>query len=186
MISSKIDIQSVEKEVIPPYIIKTNFKINHNYFNNSFCFDEGWENSNFLYRDYISKATQGKSMKKFYVKPVKKMDVKSLKLLISLFKIFSIKPKNFRCDFFKVLPGGSLPYHIDQKSKISLCLPLTINTSFTCFKRDNDDLRIKYDSLILLNNLVMHKVTSPTLKRMIFRVGVHDITFEEVLDGHGK
>lgn len=170
----------ISKKFFPPFIICTDLKADLKDFSQDYN-DLDWLDSNDLYKNYIVTVTFGKKMKKFFVKELKKMSQSSLRLVATIFKSFNISPTEFRCDFFKVLPGGFLPYHIDQKSKISFCLPITKNTGYTHFKNESVEMKIQYQSMIVLNNKELHKVSSPTSERVLFRIGVHDVSFEDLL-----
>lgn len=169
----------MKKTFYRPFIITTDFTVEPDFFD--VYLDKGeWIDANILYKDYVSTATGGKPMKLFFVQEIKEFDIPLLRLINSIFKDFDIKPKEFRCDFFKVLPSGELPMHIDQKAKISFCLPIGKNTGYTVFEEGDVTLKIKYQSLIALNNLISHGVTSPKEERLLFRIGVHDTFFEEL------
>lgn len=172
--------KKINKKYYPPFLITTDFELSRENFK-SLLNKKGWVDSNILYKEYLDKATGGKAMKYFFVKPIT-LNMKILRIINIIFKNFNISPKEFRCDFFKVLPGGELPFHIDQTSKISFCVPLTENTSETIFKDNDVRCHIKYKNLVVLNNLIKHFVGSPTKERILFRIGVHDISFEELYE----
>lgn len=169
----------MKKTFYKPFVITTDFTVESNFFD-VYLSKGNWIDANILYEEYVSTATGGKPMKLFFVQEIKEFDRPLLRLINSMFNGFNIKPKEFRCDFFKVLPGGELPMHIDQKAKISFCLPIIKNTGYTIFEEEDVTLKIKYQNLIVLNNLVSHGVTSPEEERLLFRIGVHDTFFGEL------
>ena len=42
-----------------------------------------------------------------------------------IWNYLGIRPRDFRCNFFRVLPGGELPLHTDVLSKSSVVIPIT-------------------------------------------------------------
>ncbi len=170
-----------------PFIIETDYASEKDFFK-SYLEDSRfhWVDSNVLYEDYISNATGGASMKLFFVKNIEAYDLKLKKFVISIFRSLGIKSKDFRCDFFKVLPGGELPKHVDQKSLISVCLPLSKNTGAIYFENSQSKLELCYQKMIILNNKEPHGVRPPTEERLIFRIGIHDVSFDQLLLGLNK
>ncbi len=169
----------IKKSIYSPFLIKTDYTINKEYFT-EILKDPVWHDSNELYAKYVKLATGGKRMRLFFVKPLRNLNFPVLRAVNRLFKEFNIRPREFRCDLFKVLPGGMLPLHIDQKSKISFCMPLSVNTGHTFFEQDDIQLKVNYQTMIILNNQVSHGVSSPLQERLIFRIGIHDISFEQL------
>ena len=174
--------KKINKKYYPPFLIHTDFGLNIDDFKNLLN-ETGWVDSNILYKDYLDKATgTAKPWKYFFIKPINTFNMQMLRIINIIFKNFNISPKEFRCDFFKILPGGSLPFHIDQTSKISFCVPLTKNTCETFFEDGEVKCHVRYKKMVVLNNLIKHAVGSPTKKRILFRIGVHDISFEELYE----
>ena len=120
-------------------------------------------------------------MNKFYVQEIKNFDRKLLRFIKSIWNQFGIRPKEFRCNFFKVLEGGELPLHADVKSKCSFVVPITENTGALYFDDGNDSDSILYDSMVVLNTKKPHGVKSPSKTRIVFHMGVHDVGFEKLL-----
>jgi hypothetical protein len=157
--------------------IETNFKVEKEfwtpYFNNK------WSDSNDLYSEYVNTATSGKPMNKFFVQEIHSFDRPLLRLISTIWKEFNIRPTEFRCNFFKVLPGGELPIHVDQKSKASFVIPITENTGELYFDDGVNSDSIVYSSMVVLNTKKPHGVRSPLTERIVFHMGIHDILFEE-------
>ncbi len=161
------------------FFIETDYKVEPEFFND--YFNDEWEDSNQLYSEYVSDATGGKNMNKFYVQEIKNFDRKLLRFIKSIWNQFGIRPKEFRCNFFKVLEGGELPLHADVKSKCSFVVPITENTGALYFDDGNDSDSILYDSMVVLNTKKPHGVKSPSKTRIVFHMGVHDVGFEKLL-----
>lgn len=164
----------MKKEKFKDLYIKTDFCIESDFFEN-YMTDE-WEDSNILYSEYVSEATNGKQMNKFFVQEIKNFDRKLLKAIKNIWNEFEIRPKEFRCNFFKVLPGGELPLHVDVKSKSSILIPVTENTGSLIF----EDHELLYQTMIALNTQKPHGVKSPTKERIVFHMGLHDVSFEDL------
>jgi hypothetical protein len=138
-----------------------------------------WQDSNQLYSEYVSDATGGKQMNKFFVQEIHQFDRPLLKLIKSLWNEFGIRPKEFRCNFFRVLEGGNLPVHVDVKSQCSFLIPVTENTG-ALFVEEDGKQSIVYDSLTVLNTKLPHGVEAPTKERIVFHMGIHDVKFGEL------
>jgi len=140
-----------------------------------------WEDSNKLYSEYVDEATGGKEMNKFYVQEIHNFDRKLLRLIKSIWNEFEIRPKEFRCNFFRVKEGGELPLHSDVKSKCSFVIPITENTGELYFDDGKESASILYESMVVLNTKKPHGVKSPTKERIVFHMGIHDIEFEKLV-----
>lgn len=138
-----------------------------------------WQDSNQLYSEYVSDATGGKPMNKFFVQEIKKFDRPLLKLIKNLWNEFGIRPRDFRCNFFRVLEGGNLPVHVDVKSECSFLIPVTKNTG-ALYVEDQGTERVVYDTLTVLNTKLPHGVEAPTQERIVFHMGIHDVKFGEL------
>ena len=138
-----------------------------------------WQDSNKLYSEYVSDATGGKEMNKFFVQEIHNFDRPLLKLIKSLWNEFGIRPRDFRCNFFRVLESGNLPVHVDVKSECSFLIPVTKNTG-ALYVEEGTKESIVYDTLTVLNTKLPHGVEAPTQERIVFHMGIHDIKFGEL------
>ena len=138
-----------------------------------------WQDSNKLYSEYVSDATGGKEMNKFFVQEIHNFDRPLLKLIKSLWNEFGIRPRDFRCNFFRVLEGGNLPVHVDVKSECSFLIPVTKNTG-ALYVEEGTKESIVYDTLTVLNTKLPHGVEAPTQERIVFHMGIHDIKFGDL------
>jgi len=138
-----------------------------------------WQDSNQLYSEYVSDATGGKPMNKFFVQEIHKFDRPLLKVIKSLWNEFNIRPRDFRCNFFRVLEGGNLPVHVDVKSECSFLIPVTKNTG-ALYVEENGTESIVYDTLTVLNTKLPHGVQAPTQERIVFHMGIHDVKFGDL------
>ena len=138
-----------------------------------------WTDSNKLYSEYVSDATGGKEMNKFFVQEIHNFDRPLLKLIKSLWNEFGIRPRDFRCNFFRVLEGGNLPIHVDVKSECSFLIPVTKNTG-ALYVEEGTKESIVYDTLTVLNTKLPHGVQAPSQERIVFHMGIHDTKFEEL------
>jgi hypothetical protein len=138
-----------------------------------------WQDSNKLYSEYVSDATGGKEMNKFFVQEIHNFDRPLLKLIKQLWNEFGIRPRDFRCNFFRVLEGGNLPVHVDVKSECSFLIPVTKNTG-ALYVEEGTKESIVYDTLTVLNTKLPHGVEAPTQERIVFHMGIHDIKFGEL------
>ena len=101
------------------------------------------------------------------------------KYVMRLFKELGINTKDFRCDFFLTKSGGSMPMHIDGMSKIAILIPLSKNTGALVCEDKSDRLELVYQTLTILNTQISHGVKEPTEDRLLFRIAVHDVNFED-------
>ena len=155
--------------------ISTNFTLLNDRFWDEY-FTGKWEDTNKAWEKYVPPATGGVDMKKFFVQPIN-INSKLQDLVEEIFKAFEIKSYDYRCSFFRVLPGGGLPTHIDQKSKCSFLIPVIENTGHL---EVEDGTRLQYHSMVALNTLKPHSVGSPLRERIVFHLGVHDVLFSEL------
>lgn len=160
------------------FFIETDFQVDPNFWTP--YFDGNWQDSNRLYSEYVDSATNGKQMSKFFVQEIHNFDRALLRLIKLIWNNLSIRPYEFRCNFFKVLEGGELPIHVDQKSKSSIVIPITENTGELYFDDGNSKDSIVYKSMVVLNTKKPHGVRSPVKERIVFHMGFHDISFEEI------
>lgn len=161
------------------FFIETDYKVNKHFFDS--YFNDKWQDSNKLYSEYISNATGGKDMNKFFVQEIVDYDIKLLRFIKNIWNEFKIRPKDFRCNFFKVLKGGELPLHSDVKSKCSFVIPITENTGELYFDDGRNSESILYDSMIVLNTKKPHGVRPPKKDRIVFHMGIHDVEFSRLL-----
>lgn len=158
--------------------IKTDFMVEPEFWNNYITGE--WQDSNKLYSEYVSDATGGKKMNKFFVQEIHKFDRPLLKLIKNIWNAFEIRPRDFRCNFFRVLEGGELPVHVDVKSQCSILIPVTENTGALYVDHDDGRDSIVYDTMTALNTKMPHGVLSPIKERIVFHMGIHDIPFGEL------
>ena len=157
--------------------ITTDFKVEPEFWDN---YKTGqWQDSNKLYSEYVSDATGGKEMNKFFVQEIHNFDRPLLKLIKKIWNEFGIRPKEFRCHFFRVLEGGELPVHVDVKSECSVLIPVTENTG-ELYVDDGEYESVVYDTMTVLNTKKPHGVKSPTKERIVFHMGIHDTPFSEL------
>ncbi len=158
--------------------IETDYKVDPEFWTSYFTGE--WQDSNKLYSEYVSDATGGKEMNKFFVQEIHNFDRPLLKLIKNIWNAFDIRPKEFRCNFFKVLEGGELPIHVDVKSECSILIPVTENTGELYVELGAHRDSIVYDSLTVLNTKKPHGVESPTKERIVFHMGIHDTKFGDL------
>jgi len=157
--------------------ITTDFKVEPEFWDN---YKTGqWQDSNKLYSEYVSDATGGKEMNKFFVQEIHNFDRPLLKLIKKIWNEFGIRPKEFRCNFFRVLEGGELPVHVDVKSECSVLIPVTENTG-ELYVDDGEYESVVYNTMTVLNTKKPHGVKSPTKERIVFHMGIHDTPFSEL------
>ena len=168
----------IKKKWHEQFFIETDYKVPTDFWTP--YFNGKWEDSNKLYSEYVDEATGGKEMNKFYVQEIHNLDRKLLRLIKTIWTEFGIRPKEFRCNFFRVLVGGELPIHVDNKSKCSFVIPVTENTGELYFKEGQTGDSILYDSMVVLNTKKPHGVRSPSTERIVFHMGVHDVGFENL------
>tara|TARA_B100001057_G_scaffold467722_1_gene526136 strand:- start:483 stop:995 length:513 start_codon:yes stop_codon:yes gene_type:complete len=138
-----------------------------------------WKNINELYgnhKEYTDTMTDELPVEQ-YIKHISDYDMPLKKFLIKTFKRWGIKTQDFRCDFFLTKPGGSLPAHIDHKSKIAMLFPLVENTGVLKVDSCPD---IVYNKMLILNTQAEHQVCSPEKDRLLFRIAIHDFLFENL------
>lgn len=160
------------------FFIETDFKVDPDFWNPYFT--NNWRDSNELYSEYVDKATNGKQMNKFFVQEIHNFDRPLLKLIKNIWNDLGVRPREFRCNFFRVLEGGELPIHVDQKSYSSVVIPVTENTGELYFNDGTNTDSILYNSMVILNTKKPHGVRSPTKERIVFHMGMHDTPFEEI------
>jgi len=131
-----------------------------------------WEDSNRLYAEYMSWKNN-----KFFVQQIHNFDVPLLREIKNIWNMLGIRPYEWRCNFFKVLPGGEIPLHVDVKSQCSVVIPITENTGALYFE---DGTEVLYDALTVINTRVKHGVKSPTKERIVFHMGIHDIPYGDI------
>lgn len=168
----------IKKKPNKAFYIETDYKVPIDFWTD--YFDGDWQDSNQLYSEYLTDATGGKNMNKFYVQEIKTFDRKLLRLIKNIWNEFKIRPKDFRCNFFKVLEGGELPLHSDVKSKCSFVIPITENTGELYFDDGEESVSILYDSMVVLNTKKPHGVRPPSKERIVFHMGIHDVDFKEL------
>lgn len=168
----------IKKKPNKAFYIETDYKVPIDFWTD--YFDGDWQDSNQLYSEYLTDATGGKNMNKFYVQKIKTFDRKLLRLIKNIWNEFKIRPKDFRCNFFKVLEGGELPLHSDVKSKCSFVIPITENTGELYFDDGEESVSILYDSMVVLNTKKPHGVRPPSKERIVFHMGIHDVDFKEL------
>ena len=158
--------------------IETDYKVDPEFWTSYFTGE--WQDSNKLYSEYVSDATGGKEMNKFFVQEIHNFDRPLLKLIKTIWNEFGIRPKEFRCNFFRVLEGGELPVNVDVKSECSVLIPVTENTGELYVESGAHRDSIVYDSLTVLNTKKPHGVQSPTKERIVFHMGIHDTKFGDL------
>ena len=168
----------MNKEWCNDSFIMTDFKVDPTFWDNYMTGE--WQDSNQLYSEYVSDATGGKEMNKFFVQEIHNFDRALLRLIKQIWNAFQIRPKEFRCNFFKVLEGGELPVHVDVKSHCSILIPVTENTGALYVEDEENTDSIVYDSMTALNTKKPHGVSPPTKERIVFHMGIHDISFGDL------
>ena len=164
-----------------PFVIETDIKGDYDFFA-PYMDQMEWTDINELYASHQEyKDTMYKEAPVFhYIKHIEKYDIKLKKFVMKLFKDFGIKTKDFRADFFLTKPGGNLPMHIDGMSKVALLLPLSKNTGPLVCEDAQNKHELTYQTLTILNTQKSHGVSAPTEDRLLFRIAVHDVYFEEL------
>ena len=152
------------------YYIKTLYKVDPDFWKPYMT--GKWENSNNLYAEYMSWENN-----KFFVQEIHSFDRQLLRQIKTIWNILNIRPKEWRCNFFRVLPGGELPLHVDVKSQSSIVIPITENTGALYFE---NGIEVLYDSMTIINTKTKHGVKPPTKERIVFHMGLHDIPFEAI------
>lgn len=162
-----------------PFLIESSFTGDAEFFK-PYRDQMPWTSSKDLYGERITEITGGKWMDGHYIQHISEYDMKLKKFVAKMFRTFGVPTKDFRADFFLVKPGGVMHEHIDSQSKVAFLLPLTRNTGPLVCRDGNARFEITYQSLTILNTQVPHAVESPTEDRLLFRIGVHDVRFEEM------
>ena len=155
-----------------PNYIETDMKHDKEFFKK--YINGKWEDSNKLYKEYMSWENR-----KFFVQEIKDFDRQLLRKMKEIWNYLGIRPRDFRCNFFRVLPGGELPLHTDVLSKSSVVIPITEMTGPLYF---DDGTEVLYQNMTVINTKKAHGVKAPTVERIVFHMGLHDIPFEEIYD----
>jgi len=141
-----------------------------------------WEDANIAWGEYISNATNGGNMSKFFIQEINApYSDKIASIITHIFSEFSITSNDYKCTFFKILPNGDMPLHVDQKSTCSFLIPITNNTGALCVQNEIDYEEIIYNKMIALNTLIQHGVKPPSEDRIIFHIGLRDINFIDLI-----
>lgn len=164
-----------------PFVIETDVKVDIEFFR-QYMDQMDWVDTNVLYDEHneYQETMYGRKMVKHYIKHVSEFDIKLKKFVIKTFKDFGISTRNWRADFFLTEAGGSMPMHVDGMSKIALLLPLSENTGPLVCENNGKRFEITYQNLTILNTQVSHGVEAPTKDRLLFRIAVHDVLFDEI------
>jgi hypothetical protein len=164
-----------------PFIIETDIIGDYKFFE-PYINQLDWVDTNTLYADHeeYQETMYGRKMIHHYIKHISNYDLKLKKFIIALFKKLGINSKDWRADFFLTKAGGSMPMHVDGMSKVALLLPLSNNTGPLICKNSTSEFEITYQTLTILNTQVSHGVKAPTEDRMLFRIALHDIYFEDL------
>jgi len=168
-------------ELIDPFVITTDIKGDIDFFK-PYMDDTEWVDTNKLYAEHeeYQETMYGREMVYHYIKHVSNYDMKLKKFVMKLFKDFGVHTKDFRADFFLTKAGGSMPMHVDGMSKVAFLLPLSENTGPVVCEKDNKKFELTYQTLTILNTQVSHGVAEPTKDRLLFRIAVHDVIFEDL------
>lgn len=164
-----------------PFVIETDIKGDYDFFK-PYMDQMEWTDTNKLYAEHeeYQETMYGRQMVYHYIKHISNYDMKLKKFLMKLFKDFGVPTKDFRADFFLTKAGGSMPMHIDGMSKVAFLLPLSKNTGPLVCEHNDYKLELCYQSLTILNTQISHGVSEPTEDRLLFRVAVHDVKFEDL------
>lgn len=168
-------------ELLKPFVIKTDIRGDYDFFE-PYMNQTEWADTNKLYaeHDEYRETMYGREMVQHYIKHISQFDMKLKKFVLKLFKDFGVPTKDWRADFFLTKPGGSMPMHIDGMSKVAFLLPLSKNTGPLVCENKNDRLELTYQTLTILNTQNSHGVNAPTQDRLLFRIAVHDVYFEDL------
>ena len=150
--------------------IETNYPVNELLLK-SYMNDQ-WEDSNDLYKEYMSWENN-----KFFVQEIKSFDRPLLREIKKIWNYLGIRPQEWRCNFFRVLPGGELPLHTDVLSKCSVVIPMTEMTGELYFA---DGTEVLYNNMTVIKTKVAHGVKAPTKARIVFHMGIHDVPFGDI------
>jgi len=164
-----------------PFLIETDIKGDLSFFE-PYMDQMEWTDTNKLYADHeeYQDTMYGRKMVHHYIKHINKYDMKLKKFVIKMFKDFGVPTKDWRADFFLTKAGGSMPMHVDGMSKVAFLLPLSENTGPVVCEHDNKNFELTYQNLTILNTQVSHGVSAPTKDRLLFRIAVHDVMFEDL------
>jgi len=150
--------------------IETNYNTDKSFFKKYIT--GNWKDSNDLYKEYMSWENN-----KFFVQEIKDFDRPLLREIKKIWNYLGIRPKEWRCNFFRVLPGGELPLHVDVLSKSSVVIPVTEMTGPLYFK---DGTEVLYQNMTVINTKIAHGVKAPSVERIVFHMGLHDINFKDI------
>lgn len=141
-----------------------------------------WTDTNVLYEQHeeYQETMYGRKMVEHYIKHISEYDLPLKKYLIKLFKELKINSKDWRADFFLTKAGGSMPMHVDGMSKVAILLPLSENTGPLVCENENEKFELTYQNLTILNTQVSHGVQAPSKDRLLFRIALHDVYFEDL------
>jgi hypothetical protein len=169
-------------EAVDDFYIKTDFNIPLEFLQPYINAGE-WVDANKLYGNRITDITKGsEEFSNHFILHIEKYDIKLKRLVMGVFKRLGVRTKDFRCDFFLTKKGGCLPEHVDSQSMAAFLVPLNTNTGqLTIRKADREPVSVCYQSAILLNTQLPHSVEAPYSDRLIFRIGIHDQSFEEII-----
>jgi len=164
-----------------PFVIETDHKPRVDFFKS--YLDKGeWVDTNKLYKDYdeYQETMHGREMVEHYIKHVEEFDIPLKKFILKLFKEYGVSSRDWRADFFLTKPGGSMPMHVDGMSKVAFLMPLSKNTGPLMCEDDANKFELAYQTLTILNTQKSHGVAAPTEDRLLFRIAVHDVMFEDL------
>jgi hypothetical protein len=164
-----------------PFVIETDVKGDIDFFQ-PYMDKSDWADTNKLYAEHeeYQDTMYGREMIYHYIKHVSDYDMKLKKFVMKIFKEYGVPTKDFRADFFLTKAGGSMPMHIDGMSKVAFLLPLSKNTGPLICENKTNKLELVYQTLTILNTQNLHGVGKPVEDRLLFRIAVHDVSFEEL------
>jgi hypothetical protein len=168
-------------KLVDPFVIETDIRGNYEFFE-PYMNQSEWTDTNILYDEYdeFHNSMRGRKMIKHYIKHINEYDMRLKKYILKIFKQFNIESKDWRSDFFLTKEGGSMPVHKDNMCKVALLLPLSENTGSLVCKTEYKEYELTYQTLTILNTQIEHGVYAPTKDRLLFRIALHDINFEEL------
>jgi len=164
-----------------PFVIETDIKGDPEFFQPYLDAAE-WVDTNQLYKDYseYQETMTGRDMVEHYIHHITEYDIRLKKYIIRLFKEFGVPTRDWRADFFLTKAGGSMPMHVDGMSKIAFLLPLSENTGPLVCEHNGEHFELTYQNLTILNTQISHGVKEPTTDRLLLRIAVHDVLFEDL------
>jgi len=168
-------------KLVNPFVIETYQTADVEFFQP--YLDKGeWVDTNQLYNEYdeYQKTMNGREMVDHYIKHVSDFDMKLKKFIIKMFREYGVPTKDWRADFFLTKAGGSMPMHVDGMSKVAFLLPLSKNTGPLMCEDADKKYEVTYQTLTILNTQKSHGVAAPTEDRLLFRIAVHDVNFEDL------